>query len=256
MTLRRASTICLLHDAPGLEVLMVRRPESARFMAGAWVFPGGAVDAEDWATDPGEVRSLSSDDHGWRAAGLRELAEEVGIWVTTTGTRVGAVSGDVYQSVRRDRLVLDARALVCFANWITPEPLPVRFDTRFFAAAVGREAVPLVDGREVVAATWIAPDAALERAARQEWLVAFPTRKTLELLADYPSSSSFLDYARSLSEVPAVQPRLRIDGADVAVVLPGDPGYAAAGIDEQDPSFMDRLAAAAAGPGDVAPELR
>lgn len=256
MTLRRASTICLLHDAPGLEVLMVRRPESARFMAGAWVFPGGAVDAEDWATDAGEVRSLSRDDHGWRAAGLRELAEEVGIWVTTAGTRVGVVSGDVYESVRRDGLVLDARALVCFANWITPEPLPTRFDTRFFAAAVGREAVPLVDGREVVAAAWIAPDAALERAARQEWLVAFPTRKTLELLADYPSSASFLDYARNLSEVPAVQPRLRIDGADVAILLPGDPGYAAAGIDEQDPSFMNRLAAAAAGPGDVAPELR
>ena len=180
----------------------------------------------------------------------------MGIWVTTAGTRVGPASGDVYESVRRDGLVLDARALVCFANWITPEPLPVRFDTRFFAATVGREAVPLVDGREVVAATWIAPDAALERAARQEWLVAFPTRKTLELLADYPSSSSFLDYARNLSEVPAVQPRLRIDGADVAVVLPDDPGYAEAGIDEQDPSFMDRLAVAAKGPGDVAPELR
>jgi hypothetical protein len=213
------------------------------------------VDAEDWATDAAEVRSASSDDHGWRAAGLRELAEEVGIWVTTAGTRVGAATGDVYESVRRDGLVLDARALVCFANWITPEPLPVRFDTRFFAAAVGRGTVPLVDGREVVAATWIAPDAALERAARQEWLVAFPTRKTLELLADYPSSSSFLDYARNLSEVPAVQPRLRI-GADVAVVLPDDPGYSDAGSDEQDPSFMDRLAAAAGGPGDVAPELR
>ena len=42
---RPASTICVFRDGPvGAEVLMVRRGETARFMGGAWVFPGGTVE--------------------------------------------------------------------------------------------------------------------------------------------------------------------------------------------------------------------
>jgi len=256
MTLRQASTVCLLHDAPELEVLMVRRPDSARFMAGAWVFPGGAVDPEDRAAQGTVVAASSSGDPGWRAAGLRELAEEVGIWVTTEGIRTAAVTAGVYETARAAAVALDAEALVCFANWVTPEPLPVRFDTRFYAAAAADNVAPRVDGSEVVNAEWVAPAAALDRTDRGEWLVAFPTRRTLELLAEFPSGAAFLEHVRALGEIPVVQPRLRVAGGDVTVLLPGDPGFAEAGVDERDPSFLERLAAAVKGPGNVAPELR
>ena len=46
-----------------LEVLLVQRNPDARFMGGAWVFPGGAVDG--------------GEDH--RVAGVREVAEEAGV---------------------------------------------------------------------------------------------------------------------------------------------------------------------------------
>ena len=256
MTLRQAATVCLLRDAPDLEVLMVRRPETARFMAGAWVFPGGAVDPEDHAAAGAVVPVSSGEAPGWRAAALRELAEEVGIWLTTVGTRVAAATGSVYETARDAGLALDAEALVCFANWVTPQPLPVRFDTRFYAATVTAEVAPVVDGREVVAAKWAAPAAALHRADRGDWLVAFPTRRTLELLATFPSGAAFLDHARSLGDIPAVQPRLRVVAGDVFVVLPGDPGFREAGMEEQDPAFAERLAATVSGPGNVAPELR
>lgn len=256
MSLRQASTVCLLHDSPDLQVLMVRRPDSARFMAGAWVFPGGAVDPEDRAAEGSVVAASSSDDPGWRAAGLRELAEEVGIWVTTEGTRVAAVTTGVYQTARDAGFALDAEAMVCFANWVTPEPLPVRFDTRFYAVTVPDDVAPLVDGREVVDGEWVTPAAALERTDRGEWLVAFPTRRTLELLAEFPSGAAFLAHVRTLGEIPVVQPRLRVAGGDVSVLLPGDSGFAEAGEDEKDPSFPERLAAAVKGPGNVAPELR
>lgn len=43
-----AATVLLLRDGEqGLEVLMTRRSLSASFTPGAYVFPGGAIDAED-----------------------------------------------------------------------------------------------------------------------------------------------------------------------------------------------------------------
>src|SRR5919199_502913 len=45
---RQAATVIVLRGgSERLEVLMVQRTPRARFMGGAWVFPGGAVDAGD-----------------------------------------------------------------------------------------------------------------------------------------------------------------------------------------------------------------
>lgn len=82
---RPASTVIVLRGgARDLEVLLVQRSPRARFMAGVWVFPGGAV-------DPGE-----SDE----AAAVRELREEATIdadpgalvpfsrWITPAEVRI------------------------------------------------------------------------------------------------------------------------------------------------------------------------
>ena len=48
---RHAATVLLLRDAPdqgGLEVLMTRRSATASFAPGAYVFPGGGIDALEW----------------------------------------------------------------------------------------------------------------------------------------------------------------------------------------------------------------
>src|SRR5450631_4801953 len=66
---RQAATVILLRGGDGgLEVLLARRNPAARFMGGAWVFPGGAVSPGD---GDGET--------GLRAAAVRELREEAGI---------------------------------------------------------------------------------------------------------------------------------------------------------------------------------
>ena len=45
---RPAATLILVRDTSGaMEVLMIRRTQSAAFMGGAHVFPGGGVDASD-----------------------------------------------------------------------------------------------------------------------------------------------------------------------------------------------------------------
>jgi 8-oxo-dGTP pyrophosphatase MutT (NUDIX family) len=184
---RASSSLILLRDgAGGAEVLLVRRNPEARFMGGAWVFPGGALDEQD-----------ESPAH----TAVRELAEESGV----------ALDG--------------VSALVPFSRWITPAEVKVRFDTRFFVARApqGAEAVP--DGSECVAAGWFRPSAALEAHARDELELVFPTIKHLEELAGFATVESALETAGA-REVVAIQPRVASgEDGDVRVLLPGDPGF-------------------------------
>ena len=230
---RPAATVCVLRDgSSGLEVLMVQRGLSASFMGGAWVFPGGIVDDMDGGS---LARRVVVGQHGpedgrWIAAALRELVEEVRIWITSGqppqtpgGWLLGAA---VYERADESGVRFDADRVAYFANWITPTMIPVRFDTRFYAVAVDAESTPHYDPRELAAAEWLAPAVALRLAGEGERVVPFPTAKTLELLAGFPSSAEFMAHARSIESVPPITPRGRIDdNGGIEVVLPGEPGY-------------------------------
>jgi len=186
-----ATVIVLRGDDDGLEVLLAQRTPRARFMGGAWVFPGGAVSAQD-----GEGEA------GLRAAGIRELAEEAGI------------------------VLSEPQELVTFSRWITPEEVKIRYDTWFFLARSPDGAEPLIDGQEVVDARWYAPAAALAAARAGEILLVFPTIKHLEQLASFASARALLDHARTRTVEP-VQPRVVGSGEQALIVLPGEPGYEA-----------------------------
>ncbi|HZU39748.1 MAG TPA: NUDIX hydrolase [Solirubrobacteraceae bacterium] len=187
---RQAATVVLLRGGEdGLEVLLVQRNPAARFMGGAWVFPGGAVHADD-----GDGQAAL------RAAAVRELREEAGVELSP------------------------GHELVAFARWITPAEVRIRFDTWFYLAAAPPTAQPHPDGQEVMDARWYAPRAALEAAARGELLLVFPTIKQLEQLAGFPSASALLRYARN-KQVQPVQPRVIGEGETARIVLPGEPGY-------------------------------
>ena len=189
---RLAATVMLLRGgADQLEVLLAKRTPAARFMGGAWVFPGGAVSAEDG--------------HGaaaLRAAAVRELAEEVGVQLPA-----GA-------------------ELVAFSNWITPAEVRIRFDTWFLLAVAPEGAEPEVDGAEIVDARWFEPALALAAAERGEIMLVFPTIKHLEQISRFASVDALLDYTRHRTVRP-VQPRVIGPGSGemARIVLPGEPGY-------------------------------
>ena len=187
---RPAGTVILLRGgASALEVLLVQRNPNARFMGGAWVFPGGAVDRDEGHGD----RAL-------RAAAARELEEEAGISI-----------GDPDQ-------------LIAFSRWITPAEVKTRYDTWFYLAPQPPSAEARVDGSEVIDARWYSPAAALAARERGELFMVFPTIKHLEQLSAFESADALLAYARD-REVHPVQPRVVMQGETARIVLPGEPGY-------------------------------
>ena len=187
---RPAATVILLRGGEDrLEVLLVRRNPNARFMGGAWVFPGGAV-----ARDEGAGESAL------RAAAVRELAEEAGITIAGPD------------------------ALVPFARWITPAQVKIRFDTWFFLAPAPAGAEPTIDGSEIVDARWYQPAAALGAARNGELLLVFPTIKQLEQLSGFASAQALVEHARQYVIRP-IEPRVLRSGESARIVLPGEPGY-------------------------------
>jgi 8-oxo-dGTP pyrophosphatase MutT (NUDIX family) len=160
---RPAASVILLRDsAAGPEVLLVQRSPKQRFMGGAWVFPGGAVDAGEEPPD----------------AARRELTEEAGV-----------------------RLPEDAQ-LETFSRWITPAQVKVRFDTWFFVAAAPPGAEPTPDGGETVGARWIRPADALSAGEEDELELVFPTIKHLEALCAFDSVAGAVQAAAARRVMP------------------------------------------------------
>jgi 8-oxo-dGTP pyrophosphatase MutT (NUDIX family) len=178
--------IVMRDSETGPEVLLVQRNPDARFMGGAWVFPGGAVhDADGDAAD----------------TAVRETEEEAGL------------------------VLEDASALVPWSRWITPAQVKIRFDTWFFVARAPGAAEAKVDGEECVDARWLRPQEALDAYQRDELLLVFPTIRHLQELAMYESVDHVLETGRQ-RRIEPIEPRVVLDQGGVArVLLPGEAGY-------------------------------
>ncbi|MBI5310481.1 MAG: NUDIX domain-containing protein [Actinobacteria bacterium] len=189
---RHAASVLVLRDGPdGIEVLFVRRSDELKFMGGAWVFPGGALHSAD-----GDAQ----DDSAHRRCAVRETQEEAGL-------ELG-----------------DPTLLVPFSRWITPEPAPIRFDTRFYLARAPQNATATPDRREVDHAEWWTCAKALELYVDDEVQIHFPTIKQIEPLAGFATVQDALAAAAQL-EIKPVLPRIVAGDDGFDILLPGDPGY-------------------------------
>jgi 8-oxo-dGTP pyrophosphatase MutT (NUDIX family) len=247
----------------GAEILMVQRGETARFMGGAWVFPGGTVDADDGGPDAQQVctGNVDIEMQPWMAAAVRELVEETQVWLADPPVVLNqpepfVKDAAVYTFASETGRSFDLERLGYFANWITPAMVPMRFDTRFFAAQVDPATVPYPDPAELDRAVWVRPEAALAKANEGEWVVPFPTQKTLEAFVGFASASDVMAHVRSLGEVPPIQPRMRIrDDGGLEVVLPGEPGFDELLEEGPDPAVLEKAARASAAEGEQLPEI-
>jgi 8-oxo-dGTP pyrophosphatase MutT (NUDIX family) len=249
---RPAATVLLARDgARGPELLLLRRHGRSGFAAGAWVFPGGTVDEADGDPALAEridgpeplwwARRLEVEDPavatGYVAAALREAFEETGIVLART-PEGAPPSGEGVDVARRALLSgvvglrevavtlgvrLDARTLAYVAHWITPEPEPRRYDTRFFLAAVPDGAVCVPHEAELVDAAWLTPAEAARRFEAGELHLLPPTIHTLRRLVPFRTVAEMLDALRDVP-VPRILPVMRRRPDGVVIVLPESAG--------------------------------
>ena len=242
--LRAASTLILLRDAAdGVEVLMLKRHGLSEVLAGAFVFPGGKLDAPDaelmdspHLDEAAPVLHARLGEHdigtalavGLYVAALRETFEESGLLLAEDLAETRAqealarlASGMAFNTLLAEMgLRLRVGALAPWSRWVTPPDSPnKRFDTRFFVARAP-EGLARHDERETTEARWVQARPALQSYWDGELSLAPPQIMTLAHLARHGSVDSVLAEARG--RLPAlIQPHVIRDGEMRTMCYPG-----------------------------------
>ncbi len=245
---RSAATVVMLRDAPqGLEVFLIKRHGLSDVLGGAYVFPGGKVDALDAAADthalldqaPQALHALLGEPDldvptaaSMFVAALRESFEESGVLFAqnasaeqVTQARALLAQGLSFPAVlTRLNLRLQTHSVTPWVRWITPFMPSVstkRFDTRFFITAVPADQIASHDNHEATASVWLSPRAALEQYRDAHIELAPPQIMSLAHLSRHGTVASVLSEAQSRLP-PVVQPEpFDQDGVRV-LCYPGD----------------------------------
>ncbi len=190
-----SATVILLKDGgQELETLLLHRAPGQDPFAGAWVFPGGAIEPADGPMPPGTSWPPSA-----RQAAVRELREETG-------------------------LTLAPEALVPFAQWTSPPTMPQRFRTWFYIAGAPAGAIRL-NRAEVDAYRWMGPRRVMNEHRARAMILFPPTWVSLHALAGGVSGDGVLEqYARRAPEVFA--PRVGRWQDDLCFFYQEDAAYA------------------------------
>lgn len=274
-SLRLAASLLVVRDGPGgMEVLLVRRPERHDDRSsGAFVFPGGTLDAQDAAMHgicSGLDDNAASARLGVAANGLdfyicavRECFEEAGLLFARDASGV-ADGADDDGLVRLDTLAPEALAqwreavrhggpgvahvceslglklavdrLAYYSYWLTPPGLPKRFDTRFFVAMAPQGQTALHDGTEAVEHRWLRPAYALDAASGITLVNA--TRRILAWLTGFASAQACFDHAAGQRDIRLVMPRLARGPQGTRPVMPDEPAYAEIGRIDPDGQLL------------------
>ncbi|MBY6194890.1 MBL fold metallo-hydrolase [Marinobacter hydrocarbonoclasticus] len=223
MNIRPAATLILTRDTDnGIEVLLLQRTWDAVFLPGYYVFPGGAVNAQEpegrahvvGVEDADISQTMSLDEGGadYMLAAVRECFEEAGILLAqdASGQLIGADHGvhsermalfqeeiSLAQLCAKHGLTVPLDRLAYLSHWVTPPGPPRRFDTRFFVAVAPEGQVASHDGTETIDHVWIAPAQALEEHRAGARLLGLPTIRTLRVLSEFGTTGEMMRYAHA-----------------------------------------------------------
>ncbi len=254
---RAAATLVVVRDgASGLEVLLSRRAERGDHNSGAWVFPGGVVDAADRQAhaccvgldDAAASAKLGVAQGGldYYVAAVRECFEEAGLlFANDCGAAMVDLSGadgerwalwrgplhrgerSIVELCQEAQLTLAVDRLVYLSHWLTPPGRAKRFDTRFFIAQAPASQVGAHDGTEMLEQLWLRPADALARSATLKLMT--PTLKTLDLLSRHATVAALLAWAAAPRDVALVMPRVASGAQGMRPVLPDEHAWAEIG---------------------------
>ena len=232
---RQAATVILLRRAAsdGFEVFLTRRPDNMPFLGGMYCYPGGRVNKEDYVPamlercaglSPNQARKMIGAQFSPRealglwVAAVRELFEEVGVllavdssgrnfstntaqteWLSVKHGQLIAKSIDFLALLKSAGLCCDLTSLAPFSYWQTPAQFSLRFDTRFFIAALPEGQIPMATSYEVAHSLWLTPDQAMKLFTEKDLPMIFPTFAALRTLADFQTLESvFQEFRRPL----------------------------------------------------------
>jgi len=220
---RPAASVLLVRPgqlAP-LEVYMIRRQKSMRFLGGYYAFPGGKLERAD--AEPAmfaRCRGLGSAEAEravpsidgipgltfWVSA-ARELLEETGVLVARDGDggaidardpavarRVEAMRqtlvadrAPLHELLTEEDWYLDLAPFRYLSHFITPPSSPIRFTARFFLAPVpAGQAARLIED-EASEGLWLEPAEGYRRFHKGEMPMAEPAYSGLGYLSEFES---------------------------------------------------------------------
>ena len=228
----KASTVIVAKPGVGgdFEVLMTRRSPHLKVLAGFLVFPGGAVEEDDWSEKmlarcrgltPSEAQQILAatmtpdQAMGHWVAAVRELFEETGIHFFVKQGDLGAAPSDglrerlaahreaLWQGrlaladlLESEQLFCDVGRLTYLFHRITPNHHPVRFDTRFYVTCLPEGQTPLSFSEEVAESVWLTPQDALKLSESGSLPMMPPTLIALRTLAELGSWENFISTYR------------------------------------------------------------
>jgi glyoxylase-like metal-dependent hydrolase (beta-lactamase superfamily II)/8-oxo-dGTP pyrophosphatase MutT (NUDIX family) len=251
-----AATIVLAReDAGAMQLLFVQRNPGASAFAGAFVFPGGTLEAGD--RDPAvwqRVQGLSPQEADRRlhlsegalsywVAAVRECYEESGILLAVdrsgrmlAAARVAGLAACREALNRRELtfrdfllqedLYIPATQIVYFAHWITPPIHPRRFDTRFFVIQAPPDQEVLHDNTETVESRWMRPAEVLERVKNDEIKMVRATQAIVAGLSKFASPAEALAQLAAVADVPMNRPCIAQGREGPKFFRHGDVAYA------------------------------
>jgi recombination protein RecT len=197
--------VLLLRDVPGgFEVLMTRRSATASFVPGAYVFPGGGIDAADAQAHALSTRRPGQSDLALTqaVAAMRESFEELGIllarhpdgrWASQQDVAALDRKASFNAQVAAHGLTLAGADVHLLAHWITDRDIPRRYDVPFLVARMPEGQQPEADNAEQFEPVWVRPASALTEHAAGRFFMIFPTIRTLERIQHHTSVQSVLD---------------------------------------------------------------
>jgi 8-oxo-dGTP pyrophosphatase MutT (NUDIX family) len=226
-----AATLIVVRERPSgpPELLMVERAAGMAFAAGALVFPGGRIDEADRQL----ARELGMEAEA--VAAVRETLEETAVPVALAPTPSEATAADLQRALVADEpfgpllesagLNIAIEALTPFARWVPKFHAVRRFDTLFYVALCPPgEWNPRVIEGECAGADWLPAQEVLDREARGEARLIFPTRRTLERLAQHASFEAIRADALA-HPIEPVTPWVEERGGEKFITIPSHLGF-------------------------------